>query len=374
MAAGMPTIARASSGLPGTLIFTSHGAGSGNILATIVADALQKHASNRIRVTPASNGVGLVLPMKTGRADYTFAANELFFASEAAYEFGTREWNGPQDLRIVLAPPKALGLATARDANILTPKDLKGKRLAYVKGSPSVNVKLDAYLAFAGLTRKDVEVVWLSNSARGSKEALINNQADAATYTPNSAAMKEVELSPRGLRWVEFPPEDKAGWARMQAIMPVITPRRETQGEAMSEAHPVNMMGWRYPQIACYASKSEEEVYNFVKVLDQIHDSIKASHPDVPSLHISHSGKTPADAPFHDGAIRYLKEKGVWTAQDQAWQDARIARIATVRRTWNKATADFPAWLANRRKTASGLSEADGWAEFWAGVSGNDRT
>jgi len=369
--AGVPRLATATPTLPQTMVFTCHSTGSGNIIATVLADAVQKkEPTTRIRVTPASNGVGLVLPLKTGRADYTFAANELFFASEAAYEFGTRDWGGPQELRIVLAPPKALGLASAKDANIFTPADLKGKRLAYVKGSPSVNVKMDAYLAFAGLTRKDVEVVWLSNSARGSKDALLNNQADAVTYTTNSPAMKEVELSPRGLRWVEFPPEDKQGWARMQAIMPVITPRRDTQGEAMSPAHPVNIMGWRYPQIACYASKNPDEVYAFIKVLDESFDLYKSAHPDMASLKISEAGRTPADVPFHDGAIRYLKEKGVWTAADQAWQDARVERIRTVRRSWDKATGEFGKWLQTKRAQTPNLDESEAWNEFWASHQG----
>ena len=304
--------------------------------------------------------MGLVLPVKTGRVDFTFAANELFFASEAAFEFGAREWGGAQDLRIVLAPPKALGMASARDANIFTPKDLKGKRLAYVKGSPSVNVKMDAYLAFAGLTRKDVEVVWLSNSARGSKEVLLNNQADAVTYTTNSPAMKEVEMSPRGLRWVEFPPEDKAGWARLQAIMPAITPRRDTEGEAMSKANPVNIMGWKYPQIACYASRSADDVYALVKALDESFDSYKSAHPDLVNLHISQAGRTPADVPFHDGSIRYLKEKGIWTSSDDVWQEARIARIRAVQKTWEKAAAEFDKMT---KQGAKGDDEA--WGEFW---------
>lgn len=362
---GLPRIGRAAAVLPQSLIFTCHSTGSGNVMAMALADALQKTNSTRIRVTPASNGVGLVLPLKTGRADFTFAANELFFASEAAYEFGTREWNGPQEVRLVLAPPKALGLASARDANIFTPADLKGKRLAYVKGSPSVNVKMDAYLAFAGLTRKDVEVVWLSNSARGSKEALLNNQADAVTYTPNSAAMKEVEMSPRGLRWVEFPPEDKKGWARLQAMMPAITPRRETQGEAMSPDKPVNIMGWKYPQIACYADKSSDEVYAFIKAMDDAFDLYKSAHPDMPSLHISQAGKTPADAPFHEGAIRYLKEKGVWTPQDQAWQDSRVERVRAVRRAWEQATSEFSRGRGAGAGQAPRAEDAEAWGDFW---------
>lgn len=355
----------ATATLADTMVFMCHSTGSGNIIATVLSDALQKKNATRIRVTPASNGVGLVLPLKTGRADYTFAANELFFAAEAGYEFGTREWGGPQDLRLVLAPPKALGMASAKDANIFKPADLKGKRLGYVKGSPSVNVKMDAYLAFAGLSRGDVEVVWLSNSARGSKDALINNQVDAVTYTTNSPAMKEVEMSPRGLRWVEFDPQDKAGWARLQAIMPAITPRHDTEGEAMSVNNPVNIMGWKYPQVACYASRDPDQVYAFIKALDESYSIYKDAHPDMKNLNITLAGKTPADVPFHDGAIRYLKEKKIWTAADEEWQEKRIARIKTVENAWSKATKEFPSWMQSQKAQGKATDEAEAWGDFW---------
>jgi len=360
-----PHVARAATGMADTLIFKCHGTGSGNIIATAVADALQKTTSSRVRISPAANGVALVLPLKLGGADYTFAANELFFASEAAFEFGTRDWGGPQDLRMVLAPPKALALASAKDANIFYPKDLKGKRVGYVKGSPSVNVKTDAYLAFAGLTRDDVEVVWLSNSSVGSKEGLINNQIDAVTYTTNSPAMKEVELSSRGLRWVEFPPDDKEGWARLQAIMPAITPRHDTNGEAMSKENPVDIMGWKYPQVACYDSRDADEVYAFIKALDESYDIYKNAHPDIGNLHISKAGHSPADVPFHEGAVRYLEEKGVWTDEDRAWQEKRLDRLAKAKAKWNAATEAFGPWLEEKKAAGYTGSDDEAWAEYW---------
>jgi hypothetical protein len=49
---------------------------------------------------------------------------------------------------------------------------------------------------------------------------------------------------------------------------------------------------------------------------------------------------TPAiDAPFHNGAIRYLKEKGIWTAEHQKWNDARLARLNALLGEWPKALA-----------------------------------
>jgi ABC-type nitrate/sulfonate/bicarbonate transport system substrate-binding protein len=49
-----------------------------------------------------------------------------------------------------------LSVATAKDANINTVADLKGKRVAWVRGSDALNIGVEAVLAFAGLTWDDV--------------------------------------------------------------------------------------------------------------------------------------------------------------------------------------------------------------------------
>jgi hypothetical protein len=55
---------------------------------------------------------------------------------------------------------------------------------------------------------------------------------------------------------------------------------------------------------------------------------------------LSQAGTPPIDAPFHEGAIRYLKEKGIWTAESQAWNDKRVKRLNALRAAWTKAQAE----------------------------------
>lgn len=57
----------------------------------------------------------------------------------------------------------------------------------------------------------------------------------------------------------------------------------------------------------------------------------------MPNWSTNKSGTTPQDAPFHPGAMRYLKKIGVWADGDQTWHDARFARVKKVKAAWNEA-------------------------------------
>jgi hypothetical protein len=197
--------------LPRSMVWTAYDLGSsGYAEATGMANAFKKRYGMRVRIIPAGTSIGRMLPMVTGKATLGFLANEAYFAAEGSYDFASETW-GPQDIRIVLGKPTSNAIAVAGDVGINTVYDLKGKRLGYVKGNPSVNVKHDAYLAFAGLTRDDIEVVWFG-SYSAMKTALLANQIDGFSSVTTSANMREIEASPRGLWYAQVPPDDVEGW------------------------------------------------------------------------------------------------------------------------------------------------------------------
>lgn len=340
--------------LPSTSVWTAYDLGaSGYVEASGIADAIMKKEAMRVRIVPSGTSIGRLLPLKQGRATYGFLANEAYFAAEGTYDFAASTW-GPQDIRVVLARPAANALACANDVGIKSLSDIRGKRIGYVRGNPSVNVKSDAYLAFAGLTRADVEVVWFG-SYNAMKTAVINNQLDCFGSVTTSANMREIDASPRGLTYPPFPPENTQGWERLREVADFFSPYKETAGAGISPEKPVNLIGLRYPIITTYSNTDPEEVYSLVKVIDESMDQIRGITGSSDNWKPELSGKPPADAPWHDGAIRYLSEKGIWTAEHQAWQDQRLARLKRIQEGWEAAKKDFAgqgdeAWLAHWEK------------------------
>ena len=158
--------AAADAKLPGTMVWTAYDLGSsGYAEASGIANALMKKHDTRVRIVPSGTSIGRLLPVTTGKASYGYLANEAFFATEGTYDFAVPQW-GPQDLRIVLGRLAGGGMSCAGDLGIKTAADMKGKRIGYVKGNPSVNVKTDAYLAFGNLTQADVCLLYTSPSPR----------------------------------------------------------------------------------------------------------------------------------------------------------------------------------------------------------------
>ena len=349
--------------LPKSNVWTAYDLGSsGYAEAAGVANAFQKKYKARVRIIPSGTSIGRLLPLTTGKAQYGFLANEAYFAAEGTYDFAVPEW-GPQDLRIITGRLANVGMATAKDAGIKEISDLKGKRVGYVKGNPSVNVKNDAYLAFGGLTRDDVQVVWFG-SYGAMKTAVIAGQLDAFGSVTTSANMREIEASPRGLHWPNFWPDNKEGWKQVTNVVSFAAPGKETKGAALSDANPAWLIGYRYPMITTYARTSADDAYNMIKALDQSFDDYSKTTASSFNWEVAKAGRPPYDTPAHDGAIRYMKEKGYWQPEDQAWQDKRLARLNAVLDGWDNARAAFDQMRAEKAKEKVKVGD-DAWAAYW---------
>lgn len=325
--------------LPQTMTWSSYDVGSaGYAEASAVADAFGKKYGTRVRIQPSGSSIGRLQPLVGGRAQYGFLANEAFFSSEGRYDFADRRW-GPQDLRVLAGRPASFGMPTAADAQIRSIADAKGKRVAFVAGNPSVNVKCDAILAFAGLTRDDVDAIMFPTYG-GAMSALAEGKADATCTVTTPSQMYELAESPRGIHWVDIPADDEEGWKRLRDIAPFFSPFKETVGAGISAEEPVNLVAYRYPMVIAMADTDADEVYAMTKALDESYEMYKNATAVMPRWAMEDAGIPPADVPFHEGAIRYLREKGLWTSEHDAWNEARLARLAALRAAWEEAVAE----------------------------------
>ncbi len=334
-ALGRAGSALAQSELPSTMIWSTYDVGStGYVEASAIADAFGKKYGSRVRLQPSGTAIGRVKPLLDGRVSHAWLANELFFATEGIYEYCTPEL-GPQNLRTLAGRLNAFSIVVTATSGVKKAEDLKGKRFAIAKANSSVNIKSLPILAFGGLTWDDVELVEVP-SYGASIRALIEGRADAAGVAPAAAALRELEASPHGIAWVPLPPDNKEGWARAKRVVPFIDPLEESIGAGLSKENPVWMMGYRYPMITVPADSSADQAYAMLKAVAESYDLFKDAAPIMPRWNIKLAGTPPMDAAFHEGAIRYLKEIGQWSDENQAWQDGMLKRHAAMQAAWKE--------------------------------------
>lgn len=329
--------------LPETLTWTAYDVGSGGYnQAVAIGNALKNKLQVNLRVLPGKNDISRNIPLRDGKVP--FSANGVggsYLAQEGLYEFGAREW-GPQAVRALILnnSDQLLTVVTAKDANIKTPADLKGKRVAWVVGAPALNQNVTAVLAFGNLTWKDVQKVEFGGFG-AAMNGLINNQVDAAFASSISGPLYKLASSPRGLQYPVMAHDDREAWKRLNGVAPFFVPVKGAEGAELSKEKTVENAGYPYPVLMTMQGTDPDLVYNMTKAMVELFDDYKDGAPGNSGWSLERQIFAWA-IPMHDAAIKYYKERGVWTAEHQEHNDALLKRQEVLAAAWKAYTASAP--------------------------------
>ncbi len=351
--------------LPPTMTFTAYDTGTAGFnIAVAVGKMMKDKFGSDLRVLPAGNDVARLAPLRAGRAASSAMGSGSYFAQEGVFEFGSKEW-GPQALQLVLSTVdcNAASLGVARDTGVKEVKELKGKRVGFVVGSPALNQNSLAVLAFGGLKQSDVKSVEFSSYGAMWK-GLLNNDVDAAFATTITGPAKEAENSPRGLVWPPLPHSDKAGWERMQKVGSFFFRHMATCGAGISKEKPIELGNYPYPIFVVYGSQAADQVYAITKAMIVGYDAYKDGAPGAGGLAADRQTKKWA-VPTHPGAVKALKEAGQWNDDQEAHNNVLLKRQQVLAAAWadyGKASppSDDKEFLAGWMKArASALQKAN---------------
>jgi TRAP transporter TAXI family solute receptor len=320
--------------LPPTMTFTAYDTGTAGFnIAVAVGKMMKDKYGTDLRVLPAGNDVARLAPLRAGRATSSAMGSGTYFAQEGVFEFGAKEW-GPQALQLVLSSVdcNAGSLGVARDTGVKEIKDLRGKRVGFVVGSPALNQNALAILAFGDLKQSDVKVVEFSSYGAMWK-GLINNDVDAAFATTITGPAKEAETSPRGIVWPPLTHSDKAGWERVKKVGSFFFPHVATCGAGISKEKPIELGNYPYPIFVVYGSQPVDQVYAVTKAMINGYDIYKDAAAGAAGLAADRQTKNWA-VPVHPGAVKALKEAGQWTDDQEAHNNALFKRQAVLAAAW----------------------------------------
>ncbi|MEA2943174.1 MAG: hypothetical protein QOD09_3703 [Bradyrhizobium sp.] len=358
--------------LPPTMTFTAYDTGTAGFnIAVAVGKMMKDKYGSDVRVLPAGNDVARLAPLRAKRANLSWMGSGTYFAQEGVFEFGVKEW-GPQAVQLTLSTIDCNGasLGVAKDTGVKEIKDLKGKRVGFVVGSPALNQNSLGILAYAGLTKADIKPVEFSSYGAMWK-GIVNNDVDAAFATTITGPAKEAESSPRGIIWPPLPAEDKQAWERVKKVAPFFNPHVATCGAGISASNPVNMSTYPYPIATVYSTQPADQVYSMTKAMIVNFDDYKDNAPGALGLAVKAQTKNWV-VPVHSGAVKALKEAGQWSDDQETYNNGLFKRQDVLAAAWaeyNKSPAPgdeakfLEGWMGARKAALAKAGLPNGFEE-----------
>ncbi len=341
---------------PRTLTIGTPGTSSGVFAATNGwAPIMHQDTDMRIRVVPEDSETGRYQRL-TEFKDFDLAAISIAdtrFSQEGIHGYSTTP---PHPTRLVWHANDTPWLFVVRgDSDIKTIYDIKkkGVRVSLSSQSPPMMVAVQKALPkFVGWSPEDAKENWIFVPAGSYAEncrSITDGKADITWVAPISSVIYEMEGHPKGIRFLDQPLSDKKGWEGWLSIRPTHIPAKIELGVPSAKGHEGLSSSFNYWG---RADLDEELVYRLAKWFHENFDRYKGVHALAPrmSIEMTRWFLDHSPLPVHNGTIRYLREIGKWTAEDDKW---------------NKNAIDLQnRWLA-ARKAAQEEAKSKGIKMHW---------
>ncbi len=295
-----------------------------HMVQVAVGKVIEKYTPIEKWIVQPLGGPSLWLPlMKQGKCD--FANHNSADIINAFLGRGLYKKMGPQDVRTVGAGHDYMFMFwTTPDTGIQSLSDLKGK-VVYVaqKANPMFWEMAKQQLASVGLTVDDLKAKLTFGVIRNAARDMIEGRVAAMLCPAVPSAVMEVNEAKGECKFVNLTKE--------QAKYVV----EHNEGYFMQDIA-ANDKRFRnksaVPNAICFqnamftsASMDPDVVYGVAKAIFEHTDEFKDAHPQAKYWSLKHRPVANA-VPYHEGSIRYFKEKGLWTAEAQAYQEMMLKR------------------------------------------------
>jgi len=281
-----------------------------NVQAQVIAKVVQQNSKLKVRVTPYRGTTAVAAAVQKQQSE--FGITDVVDLTDALTGVGAFKGRKHPDLRVVfriLAFP--VTVFVRKDSPIKTIADLKGKRyptkwVAFSNGIPMS----EAILNTADLGWKDLSSVPVTNIISAAND-FKSGKLDSFLFAVGAPKVAEINSAVGGVRALSVG-DIPAATKKVKAIRSdyFIIPLKPAPPFA-GILGPTNVLG---SDLIIYANAkvSDDTVYNFLKSVIGQKSALVKGHPTfrahVPAL----MGKQFQTAQYHPGAIKLLKEKGLW--------------------------------------------------------------
>lgn len=289
-----------------------------------IGKVVEKYTPIKHWIVQPLGGPALWLPMmKEGKAH--FANHSAPDILNAFLGRGEYEKFGPMPVRTVAAGHDYMFMFwTIPDKGIHSIGDMKG-RVAYIrfKANPMFDEMAKNQLASAGLTLKDLKGVLSFGSIKEATRGLIESRVDAILYPVVPSAVIEINEAKGECLFVKLTKE-QAEYVVKHMEGYYIDYIQANDARFRNKSPVPNAICYQNAMF-CSSEMHPDIVYEVTKAIFEHSSEFADSHPSAKYWSLKHRPISLA-VPYHDGAIRYFKEKGLWTKEAQEYQDRTLKR------------------------------------------------
>jgi hypothetical protein len=284
-------------------------------IAVGAGELIQKHAKLGASVESVGGSTASINAVGAGKTEFALSNA---FAATAGYNATHMFKDRPIDVRLVLQGQPTFRILVARKASgIKTPKDLEGKIvIAKRRALPELELTMNAMAEVFGLDMSKINLVETTNTGEV-LTALRAGTVDAAIMPGGRKAPQFEEPMHDGIiELVYFSKEDRDAMLKLlpKAMHGQTIPAGDFSNQDQ-DLHSFELNSY----FVARGDLSDDLVYNVAKAILDNNEEFVSYHKMAATWTAEVSLKDAA-IPFHEGAIRYYKEKGLWTDELEAQQ------------------------------------------------------
>lgn len=278
---------------------------------TVIAKLLNEKGGVKATIQPFASPNVFIPSVNAGEMQLGLAnIAELRWALAGEEHFQGRPH--PALRAVAVMYPLRSAIFVRKDSEIKKLEDLKGR--AALDGFTSQKIilpLLDAMYATVGMTRKDMRPVQVPNVVAGA-DVFASGKADMFFFAIGAAKPRETDAAVGGIRMLTLPNTPEA-LAKVREHFPPGYLRLENPSPAnVGVLEPGYSLA--YDALVFASAKTPDDVaYQTAKVMYENAAAMGEQFPPFRLFDPKTMAKDQAPLQYHPGAIKYYKEKGLWS-------------------------------------------------------------
>jgi TRAP transporter TAXI family solute receptor len=277
----------------------------GNALGKVVTD----EAGLRMRVVPYGGGQQFLPLIGKQEVDIAVAgASDALFAYQGVADFSGHPSPNMRSLGVVF--PFNIGWFVKKDSPYQSLTELRGKKVPVgFTANTAQQRSFLAGLAADGMKPTDFDGVPVAHVVRAADD-FMQGKTEATTFALGAGKVAEVDTKVGGIRWLNTNGTPD-GLKRLREVMPTAYVALLNPAPGLVGIHAPTSLLFEDYVVVTGSHLSEEAAYKIASVLYESQSKL-ASIVKAYERYDRNELARDRQIPFHPGAIKFYREKGIW--------------------------------------------------------------